>query len=186
MAVRREGLEKNACPAAHSTILTLTAHASQPLSKEFKFPLVESVRFKCGGFTFPFVYSFFHTISSVLGSMVLMKIRPPQTGWPNRAQLWEYRWQILPIAACHVTNIGLNNASLVTVSLFVNQVIKSLAPFPTMIAEYFYFKQQQTWQIVLSVVVLCTGACMSIRFDNSTASQVCAVFRAAPFASPLL
>ena len=131
-----------------------------------------SLHFKCGGFTFALVYSFFHTISSVLGSMVLMKIRPPVSGWPNRTQLWEYRWQILPIAACHVANIGLNNLSLVTVSLFVNQVIKSLAPFPTMIAEYFFFKKTQTWPIVLSVVVLCTGAGMSVKFDNTTTSQV--------------
>lgn len=146
--------------------------AQQPHSKEFKIPIVHlSSSPPCGGFTFPFFYSFFHTISSVLGAMVLMRIRPPASGWPTFAQMMEYKCMITPIAACHVVNIGLNNASLVTVSLFVNQVINSLAPFPTMIAEKFFFKQNQSWPIILSVVVLCTGAAMSIKFDNSTSSQ---------------
>ena len=47
--------------------------------------------------------------------MLMMKIKPPKSGWPTFSQGWEYRWVIVPIATCHVLNIGLNNASLVSV-----------------------------------------------------------------------
>ena len=145
--------------------------AQPPVTKMFKFPFWTAWQFACGGFSFPFFYSFFHTISSVIGAAVMMKLKPPQSGWPTFKQGWEYRWPIICIASAHVTNIGLNNASLVSVSLFINQIIKSLAPFPTMIAEYFLMGERQTYAIVGSVFVLVTGACLSIHFDSCGSSD---------------
>jgi len=145
--------------------------AQPPETKMFKFPFWTAWQFACGGFSFPFFYSFFHTISSVIGAAVMMKLKPPQSGWPTFSQAWEYKYPIICIASAHVTNIALNNASLVSVSLFINQIIKSLAPFPTMIAEYFLIGERQTWTIVGSVVVLVTGACLSIHFDTCGSSD---------------
>ena len=130
--------------------------ALQSREKQHKFSLT-TMKLAAGGFNFPIFCSFFHTISSVLGMSVLMRLRPPQSGWPTLKQGWEYRWEILPISICHCANIGLNNISLMWVSLFINQIIKSTAPFPTMIAEYFLIRERQTWTIIGSVVLLVIG-----------------------------
>jgi len=145
--------------------------ALQPKDKMFKFPFWTSWQFECGGFSYSFFYAWFHTVSSVIGACVMMKLKPPQSGWPTLKQALEYKTPILLIATAHVTNIGLNNVSLVFVSLFINQVIKSLAPFPTMVAEYFLVNERQTWQIICSVFVLVVGAILSIHFESCGTSN---------------
>jgi len=147
-------------------------------TKKWVAPINSNWQLDYGGFDFPYVYTFFHTISSTLGARVLMQLRPPKTGWPNFAQFREYIIPIGAIFSCHCTNIALNNASLVSVSLFINQIIKSLAPLPTMVAEYFVVGSKPTLPILCCVVVLVAGACMSIKFDskeNQVVGVICVV-----------
>lgn len=47
------------------------------------------------GFSFPVFYSMFHMLMSLVGSLVLMKVRPPPTGMPSLQQFGVYKWEAL-------------------------------------------------------------------------------------------
>ena len=93
-----------------------------------------------GSFSFPFFYTMFHMGASALAALILMLTcaKPPNGAYPSFSQLWEYKFQVLPIAILTVLNNGLNNWSLQLVALFVNQVIKATGPLPTSIFEYIF------------------------------------------------
>ena len=110
------------------------------------------------GFTFPVFYSMCHMIMSVAGAAVTMKIKPPATGPPTVAQFLEYRWEVLALAACTTINICCNNASLMMIGLFVNQVLKSTSPLVTMIMSYAVLGRKYPWQLVATVCVVAVSA----------------------------
>ena len=45
----------------------------------------------------------------------------------------EYKWRVVLLSILFVVNISCNNASLVHLSLSVNQIVKSCVPLPTLI-----------------------------------------------------
>lgn len=124
--------------------------------------------FTSGGFEFPFFYSFFHTIMSCLGSYIVLKLKGVES--PTVKEFCEYKWGLLPCAFLFTTNVGCNNASLVSVSVFINAIIKTLVPIPTMVAEFLINKIIPTWQTVLSVAVIVLGAALCVEFKSGTSS----------------
>lgn len=107
-----------------------------------------------------------HMLTSALAALLLLNVGPPPaTGLPSWSQFWLYRFSLGPIAVCTSLNIGLNNASLTMVSLFVNQVIKACAPLPSMIFSYLFANKRYSYAIIASVLSICAGSVLA-DFNN--------------------
>ena len=57
----------------------------------------------------------------------------PTASRPARMSRAEYKWRVVLLSILFVVNISCNNASLVHLSLSVNQIVKSCVPLPTLI-----------------------------------------------------
>jgi len=124
------------------------------------------------GFQFPIFYTMFHMWTSVIGSLVLMLIKRPETGMPSFKQLWEYKVGIAGLATCTVINLACNNASLTLVSLFLNLIIKAAGPLVGMIASNIVLKRTYSKAMVASVVVLAMSAALSVPYGEGSSTMI--------------
>ena len=118
------------------------------------------------GFSLPVFYSTWHMLMSILGSLVLMLIKTPESGMVSFAQLKNYKWETLTLAVCTTVNISCNNASLMLIGLFVNQVIKALSPMIVMGMSYFVLNRRYGPKLITSVVFIAIGAVMAVPFKD--------------------
>jgi len=58
-------------------------------------------------------------------------------------------------------NIGLNNWSLVFISLSINQLLRSIVPLPTAALSTVFEKKRFNWQVWASMGVVCVGAMLA-------------------------
>lgn len=97
--------------------------------------------------------------TSCAALLLQMTCQKPKDGsLPSFGQLWEYKWQLVPIAILTYFNTGFNNASLGSIALFVNQVIKACAPGPTAFFEWLFTGKLYTCRIY-SLIALLIGGC---------------------------
>lgn len=118
------------------------------------------------GFGLPVFYSTWHMLMSILGSLVLMLWKKPESGIVSLAQFKEYKWETLTLAVCTTVNISCNNASLMLIGLFVNQIIKALSPMIVMAMSYFVLKRRYGAKLIASVVFIAVGAVMAVPFKD--------------------
>ena len=118
------------------------------------------------GFGLPVFYSTWHMLMSILGSLVLMLWKKPESGIVSLAQFKEYKWETLTLAVCTTVNISCNNASLMLIGLFVNQIIKALSPMIVMAMSYFVLKRRYGAKLITSVVFIAIGAVMAVPFKD--------------------
>ena len=123
------------------------------------------------GFSFPIFYTMWNTLASFLGANLLMLIVPV-----NRTICWKQfvdnKFALLVFGVVFSSNIVTNNASLVYISLSVNQVIKCLVPIPAIIFSYFIEKKSYSYPILGAAFVLTFGACTSIPYDSPKVTPV--------------
>jgi drug/metabolite transporter (DMT)-like permease len=118
------------------------------------------------GFSLPVFYSTWHMLMSIIGSLVLMLVKKPESGMVSFAQLKMYKWETLTLAVCTTVNISCNNASLMLIGLFVNQVIKALSPMIVMGMSYFVLKRRYGPKLIASVIFIAVGAVMAVPFKD--------------------
>ena len=118
------------------------------------------------GFSLPVFYSTWHMLMSILGSLVLMLWKKPASGIVSLAQFKEYKWETLTLAVCTTVNISCNNASLMLLGLFVNQIIKALSPMIVMAMSYFVLRRRYGATLIISVVFIAIGAMMAVPFKD--------------------
>ena len=118
------------------------------------------------GFSLPVFYSTWHMLMSILGSLVLMLWKKPASGIVSLAQFKEYKWETLTLAVCTTVNISCNNASLMLIGLFVNQIIKALSPMIVMAMSYFVLRRRYGATLIISVVFIAIGAMMAVPFKD--------------------
>jgi len=123
------------------------------------------------GFSFPIFYTMWNTLASFCGANLLMLLVPV-----NRTICWKQfvdnKFALLVFGVVFSSNIVTNNASLVYISLSVNQVIKCLVPIPAIIFSYFIEKKTYSYPILGAALVLTFGACMSIPYDSPKVTPV--------------
>jgi len=119
-----------------------------------------------GNFTYPVFYSMCHMITSLVGSWILMYVKRPATGMPTLEQFNFYKWEALSLALCTTVNITCNNASLMIIGLFVNQIIKALAPLLSMIFSALILKRRYEKKIIASVIVIAIAAGFAVPFKD--------------------
>ena len=117
------------------------------------------------GFAFPAFYGMFHMLFSASSALIIMHcFQKPEAGVPNVAQLMRYIDGLAVIGLCNALNVVLNNLSLTLVSLFVNQVIKSSSPLPTIVFENLLAGKRFSYAVIISVLCICVGAIMAPYF----------------------
>jgi drug/metabolite transporter (DMT)-like permease len=117
-----------------------------------------------GDFAFPFFYTMFHAASSS-GAALLMQMtctKPKDGRLPYFGQLWDWKFQLLPIACLTVIANGLNNYSLTLVPLFINQVIKACAPAGTSIFEFALLGKVNSCPIYVCVLAIVGGSILAV------------------------
>jgi len=123
------------------------------------------------GFSFPIFYTMWNTLASFCGANLLMLLVPV-----NRTISWKQfvdnKFALLVFGVVFSSNIVTNNASLVYISLSVNQVIKCLVPIPAIIFSYFIEKKSYSYPILGASLVLTFGACMSIPWDSPKVTPI--------------
>jgi len=124
------------------------------------------------GFSLPVFYSTWHMLMSILGSYVLMLIRRPATGMVSFEQFKGYKWESLTLAVCTTVNISCNNASLMLIGLFVNQVIKALSPLIVMCMSYFLLSRRYGPKLIVSVIFIAIGAVAAVPFKDPSVTVV--------------
>merc|ERR1719263_2288979 len=123
------------------------------------------------GFSFPIFYTMWNTFASFVGSNLLMVIQP-STKTLSWKQFVDNKFALLVFGVVFSSNIVTNNASLVHISLSVNQVIKCLVPIPAIIFSYFIEKKTYSYPVLGAAFVLTFGACMSIPYDSPKVTPV--------------
>ena len=118
------------------------------------------------GFGLPVFYSTWHMLMSIIGSLVLMLVKKPDSGMVSLAQFKDYKWETLTLAVCTTVNISCNNASLMLLGLFVNQIIKALSPMIVMGMSYFILKRRYGAMIIVSVIFIAFGAMLAVPFKD--------------------
>jgi len=118
------------------------------------------------GFSLPVFYSTWHMLMSIVGSYVLMLIRKPATGMVSFEQFKGYKWESLTLSVCTTVNISCNNASLMLIGLFVNQVIKALSPLIVMCMSYFLLQRRYGPKLIVSVIFIAIGAVAAVPFKD--------------------
>jgi drug/metabolite transporter (DMT)-like permease len=138
------------------------------------------------GFSLPVFYSTWHMLMSIVGSLVLMLLRKPDSGMVSFKQLGMYKWEVFTLAICTTINISCNNASLMLIGLFVNQIIKALSPMIVMAMSYFVLQRRYGWKIIVSVICIAIGAMMAVPFKDPSVTVLGVVLvSVATFASSL-
>lgn len=124
------------------------------------------------GFSLPVFYSTWHMLMSILGSYVLLLIQKPAGGGVSFEQFKLYKWESFFLAICTTLNISCNNASLMLIGLFVNQVIKATSPLLSMIISYFILQRRYQWKLIVTVIVIAGGAMAAVPFKDPSVTAL--------------
>ena len=104
-----------------------------------------------------------------------MRSRDKADGWqglPSWSQFLDYKWEMAALALCTSVNIGCNNASLVWLSLFVNQILKANAPLMTMVTSFLILRRTYAWKIIVCVLFIAVGAAFAVPFGSGNVTVV--------------
>jgi len=125
------------------------------------------------GFTFPIFFTMFHMVASFFGGAIL--IFGFKAGSVTKAHWTDYKYRIMLLSLLFVTNISCNNASLVHLSLSVNQIVKSCVPLPTMILSVAFERdangQPKSYSkgVIVSLLITVLGSVLAV-YGNPEAS----------------
>jgi len=122
-----------------------------------------------GGFAFPVLLTCTNKLIGWLGSILVMLIGPRSRRCGSLKALppWSTaksqfaRSMVIWHGVLTAVNIGFNNWSLVTISLALNQLIKSKAPLPTAGLSMWMEKKRFSWQVWGSMAVVVIGTALA-------------------------
>ena len=112
-------------------------------------------------------------VASFFGGAIL--IFGFKAGTVTKTHWTEYKYRIMLLSILFVTNISCNNASLVHLSLSVNQIVKSCVPLPTMILSVAFERdangQPKTYSkgVIVSLLITVLGSVLAV-YGNPEAS----------------
>lgn len=115
------------------------------------------------GFHFPLTLTCSNKLVGWLGAVVVLRLSSGgSSGLPSLESL---RGQFLrPMVHAHgvitALNIGLNNWSLLMLSITINQLIKSVVPLPTAALSVLLEKKTYSWHVYASMLMLVAGTAL--------------------------
>jgi drug/metabolite transporter (DMT)-like permease len=116
-------------------------------------------------FTFPLLYTSTNKIIGWFASLGILSasVATGKGQFPSAARLRaQFKRPMIHIHGVFTAlNIGLNNWSLVFISLSINQLLRSIVPLPTAALSTVFEKKRFGWQIWVSMGVVCAGAMLA-------------------------
>ena len=113
------------------------------------------------GFKFPLFLTLCNKTAGLVVAMVVMSC---SKSLPNITELGaQFRRPIVHLQGIATAlSIGLNNWSLLLITLSLNQVIKSTVPLPTALLSVLVEGKSFGWQLWASMLVLVLGCCLAV------------------------
>lgn len=117
------------------------------------------------GFAFPMLLTICHMLFGFVALFVpVLLARRPEV----HKQTWKRQWRgFLCVGAFMAMNIGLNNVSLVSLPLSLNQVLRAGLPVVTAVVAMFVESKVPTRHEVLALLLLTGGVCITIFEGNA-------------------
>jgi len=115
-------------------------------------------------FHYPFLFSLCNKAISIFVLSGATTMNRLVRGMPLEAdKVWEQlkRPSVLAFGTLTGVNVGLNNWSLMLMTLTLNQVIKSATPLPTALLSILFEGKQFGWQLYASMSVLVVGCVLA-------------------------
>jgi len=129
----------------------------------------EESRHPGAGFSFPVFYTLVTTFAALLGCIIILLIQG-KAGGLSFAQFKQSWKEIVAVSVLFIIGIWASDASLMYISVTLNQILKATTPFPTMIFAYLVEKKTFVWPMVVAVTLIVVGACMAVPFDSPDAT----------------
>ena len=120
------------------------------------------------GFSFPLFYSMCHMAASFVGASLIFLCQP-STNRVSTQQLRNHGPSLFVLALLFALNICGNNASLVTLGIAVNQLVKSVTPLPSMLFAYALQRRTFSAQLIGAVLFLTASAAAAIPWGSEAA-----------------
>lgn len=117
------------------------------------------------GFSFPLFYSMCHMAASFVGASLIFLCQP-STNRVTTQQLRNHGPSLFLLSLLFALNICGNNASLVTLGIAVNQLVKSVTPLPSMLFAYALQRRSFSKQLVGAVIFLTASAAAAIPWGS--------------------
>ncbi|EFJ52147.1 hypothetical protein VOLCADRAFT_116181 [Volvox carteri f. nagariensis] len=125
------------------------------------------------GFPFPIALSIAHmAFSFVVLAPVMLSKHNRELHYPTISKQWP---GLLFISMCFAINVGLNNVSLLSISLSLNQVIRASIPVFTALGAVVIENRPPSRQEFLSLLVLVAGVSMAVYEGSNTKASVTGV-----------
>jgi len=111
-------------------------------------------------FHYPFLLSMCNKLVGLFVAVVIMAF---SKGLPNPSDLFgEFKRPLVHVQGIATAlNIGLNNWSLVFITLTLNQVLKATGPLPTAVLSMVFEGKSFSWQIYGSMLLLVVGCVLA-------------------------
>lgn len=125
---------------------------------------------KPGGLGFPsaLLYTMCHMIAGVLGSSLLMALRP-ELGHLSWAQFSRDRGKLMSLSLLFCVSIGTSNMSLAHIGLSVNQVIKSSTVLFVVVFAYVLERKTFSPLKLACILLIVGGVVLSIPYGTANA-----------------
>ena len=120
------------------------------------------------GFSFPLFYSMCHMAASFVGASLIFLCQP-STNRVSTQQLRNHGPSLFVLALLFALNICGNNASLVSLGIAVNQLVKSVTPLPSMLFAYALQRRTFSAQLIGAVLFLTASAAAAIPWGSEAA-----------------
>eukprot|EP00908_Phaeocystis_cordata_P007642 Transcript_18296.p1 GENE.Transcript_18296~~Transcript_18296.p1 ORF type:complete len:250 (-),score=55.14 Transcript_18296:967-1614(-) len=126
-------------------------------------------------FKFPLTYTTTNKTIGWLAALTVLSVSVAtgKGSFPSAARLRaQFRRPMIHIHGIFTAlNIGLNNWSLVFISLSINQLLRSIVPLPTAALSTVFENKRFGWQVWASMGVVCVGA-MLASYGSGNASVI--------------
>jgi drug/metabolite transporter (DMT)-like permease len=133
--------------------------------------LLNKILMVSSGFAFPLALCIAHMVFSFVFLTPLMSRLPRYKDTSHWETFKTHRKGLLLIGTCFALNIGLNNMSLLSISLSLNQIIRSAIPVVAAAASFFLEGRRITRLELLSLIVLIVGVALTVA-DRQSESAV--------------
>ena len=120
------------------------------------------------GFPSALLYTMCHMIASLLGSSLLMRLKP-ELGEVSLAQFKGATVKLSMLSFLFCVSIGANNLSLAHIGLSVNQVIKACTALPVLAFAYCLERKTYSLPKIAAICAIVGGAVMSVPWGTPNA-----------------
>jgi drug/metabolite transporter (DMT)-like permease len=133
--------------------------------------LLNKILMVSSGFAFPLTLCITHMAFSFVFLIPFMIMMPRYKDMSHLATIQAQRNGLLLIGTCFALNIGLNNMSLLSISLSLNQIIRSAIPVVAAAASFYLEGRRVSRLELIALLILIFGVAMTVADRGTSAAS---------------